>query len=263
MARPIPTTLPVLVTGASSGIGEGFARGFAERGHPLTLVARRVDRLESLAQSLRDRFGVTVEVLPADLETSRGRSAVTRALRQLGACVLVNNAGYGTRGRLAELDPARERAEVQVDVVALHELTVAALPALVAAGTGGVINVASTAAFQPLPFMTTYSACKVFVLHFSEALAEEVRGSGVRVMALCPGPVPTEFGHVAGVQDYMRLARPMTLTVEKCVAAAMRAFDRGHAVCVPGTLNATLAIGPKLAPRALVRRVAKPIFQPR
>jgi short-subunit dehydrogenase len=263
MARPVPTTVPVVVTGASSGIGEEFARRFAERGHPVTVVARRVERLEVLAQSLRDRFGVELEVIGADLETTRGRSSIVRAIRRLGAIVLVNNAGFGTRGRSTDLDPARERAEVQVDVVTPHELTLAALPAMVAAGTGGVINLGSTAAFQPLPFMSTYAACKAFVLHYSEALAEELRGTGVRVMALCPGPVPTEFGHVAGVQDYMRLARPMQVSVERCVAAALRAFDRGHAVCVPGALNATLALGPKLAPRALVRRVAKPIFAPR
>jgi short-subunit dehydrogenase len=261
MAQPVPNTLPVVVTGASSGIGEEFARRFAERGHNLTVVARRVDRLEALARDLRDRHGVEVSVVTADLETARGRTAVARLLRQIGACVLVNNAGYGTRGRLIDLDIARERGEVQVNVVALHELTLAALPALVEAGGGGIINLGSTAAFQPLPYMATYSGTKAFVLHFTEALAEELRGSGVRVMALCPGPVRTEFDEVSGVNGSLDFLRP--LTVAKCVASALRAFDRGQTVCVPGAVNLALAQSPRFAPRALVRRVAGPVLAPR
>ncbi len=261
MAKPVPTTSPVVVTGASSGIGEEFARRFAERGHNLTIVARRVDRLEALAEELRSRHGVSVDVMPADLETARGRTAVARLLRQLPGCVLVNNAGFGTRGRLTGLDAARERAEVQVNVVALHELTLAALPGLIEAGTGGVINLGSTAAFQPLPYMATYSGSKAFVLHFTEALAEELRGSGVRVMALCPGPVRTEFDDVSGVNGSLDFLRP--LSVARCVAAALRAFDRGQAVCVPGAINLALAQSPRLAPRALVRRVAAPFLSPR
>ena len=263
MASPVPSTVPAVITGASSGIGAEFARQLSARGHELTIVARRVDRLEALADELRGQHKVEVRVLAADLETSRGRSAVARVLRETGACILVNNAGFGTRGRLADLDPARERAEVQVNVVALHELAVAALPGLVAAGTGGIINLASTAAFQPLPYMATYSATKAFVLSFSEAVGYEVRGTGVRVMVLCPGPVRTEFDEIAGVQDYMQLAKPMTVSVQRCVATALRAFDRGHVICVPGRLNGALAVGPKLAPRALVRHIAGPVFAPR
>jgi len=261
MSKPVPTSLPVMVTGASSGIGEEFARRFAQRGHPLTIVARRADRLEALADELRRMYGAEVTVLPADLETAKGRGAVAKVLRQPGACVLVNNAGYGTRGAVAGLDPARERGEVQVNVVALHELTLAALPGLVEARTGGIINMGSTAAFQPLPYMATYSGTKAFVLHFSEALAEELRGTGVRITAVCPGPVRTEFDEISGVNGSLNFLRP--LSTEKCVAAALHAFDRGHVVSVPGPINLALAQSPRLAPRALVRRVTKPMLAPR
>jgi len=263
MASPVPSTVPAVVTGASSGIGAEFARQLAARGHRLTIIARRVDRLEALAAELSAAHKVDVAVLGADLETAKGRTSVARAVRDGGPCILVNNAGFGTRGRLSDLDPGRERAEVQVNVVALHELTLAALPGLMTAKAGGVINLASTAAFQPLPFMATYSATKAFVLHFSEALAYEMRGSGVRVMALCPGPVRTEFGGVAGVEDYMQLARPMTVSVERCVATALRSFDKGHAICVPGALNGVLAVGARVSPRGLVRRITGPVFAPR
>lgn len=262
-ARAVPTSVPVLVTGASSGIGEEFARRFAQRGHAVTVVARRVDRLEQLAQELRGQHGVTVDVMGADLETARGRSSVAKVLRERSPWVLVNNAGYATRGRIADLDAARERAEVQLNVVTTHELTLAALPGLLRARTGGVINLASTAAFQSLPYMATYAATKSFILHFTEALAEELRGTGVRAMALCPGPVHTEFADVAGVQDYMDLAKPMAMSAQKCVSSALRAFDRGNAVCVPGAINSAVALGPRLAPRVVVRKVTGQIFRPR
>jgi len=261
MPSAVPSSIPVLITGASSGIGAEFARGFAARGHDVTIVARRADRLEQLAGDLTARHGVAAEPLVADLEVARGRSTVARTLRSRETWILVNNAGYGTRGRLADLDAARERAEVHLNVVALHELTLTVLPGLLRTRSGGVINVASTAAFQPLPYMATYAATKSFVLNFTEALAEELRGTGVRAMALCPGPVRTEFGDVAGVQDYMEMARPMS--AERCVTTALRAFDRGSAICIPGTLNAALAQGPRLAPRLAVRKVSAAIFHPR
>lgn len=261
-AKAVPASVPVLVTGASSGIGEEFARRFAERGHALTIVARRADRLERLAEELRGR-GTAVDVVVADLETTRGRQSVAKVLRERSPWVLVNNAGYGTRGRLADLDAARERAEVQLNVVTTHDLSLAVLPGLIRSGAGGVINVGSTAAFQSLPYMATYAATKAFILHFTEALAEELCGTGARAMALCPGPVRTEFGEVAGVEDYMDIARPMTMSAARCVAIALRAFDRGTTVCVPGALNSAATLGPRLAPRVVVRKVTGQIFRPR
>jgi len=261
MAKPVPASAPVVVTGASSGIGEEFARRFAARGHDLTVIARRVERLESLAAELRDAHKVAVEVVGADLETAKGRATVAKLLRGLQGAVLVNSAGYGTRGRLAELDVAREVREVQVNVVALHELTLAALPGMLAARSGGVINMGSTAGFQPLPYMSTYSATKGFVLLFTESLAEELRGTGVRALAVCPGPVRTEFDEVAGVHGSLDFLGP--LSTAKCVTAALRAFDRGQVVSIPGPVNLVLAQGPRLATRALVRRVTGPMLAPK
>jgi short-subunit dehydrogenase len=260
MTAPLPTSIPVLVTGASAGIGEEFARRFAERGHRVTVVARRLERLEALAAEAKEANSGTIEPMAADLESPRGRAAVVRILKG-EPWILVNNAGFGTRGRIADLDHARERAEVQLNVVATHELSLAAIPAQVEAGTGGIVNVASTAAFQPLPYMATYAATKSFILHFSEGLADDLRGAGVRVMALCPGPVRTEFHDNAGTNDYMNLVGGMS--AQRCVAAALKAFDRGHTVCIPGALNAVLAQGPRIAPRMVVRRVSGKLFEPR
>src|SRR5207253_4219141 len=141
-----------------------------------------------------ETYGVAAEAVVADLEAARGRATVTRILKSRDTWVLVNNAGFGTRGRIADLDAARERAEVRLNIVAVHELTLAVLPGLLRTRAGGIINVASTAAFQPLPYMATYAGTKAFVLNFTEALAEELRGTAVRAMVLCPGPVRTEFG---------------------------------------------------------------------
>jgi short-subunit dehydrogenase len=250
----VPPSIPALVTGASSGLGAEFARRLAARGHDITIVARRVDRLEALRTEILAKHPVTVDVLSADLETQGGRKAVASLLRRRSPWVLVNNAGFATRGALANLDAARERAEVEVNILAVQQLTAAVLPGLLASGAGGVINLASTASFQPIPYMATYAATKAFVLHFTEAVAEEVRKSGVRVMALCPGPVRTEFDSIAGTQDYMRLAAPMTMDADRCVAIALRAFDRGSTVCVPGILNATFAQWPRITPRFVMRR---------
>lgn len=261
MASAISTSIPALVTGASSGLGEEFARQLAARGHDVTLVARRGQRLDALAAELRAAHRRHVHVLVADLETARGRAAVAAKLEERSPWLLVNNAGFGSRGAVWELDPKRELGKVQVNIVAVHQLSVAVLPGLVNDGAGGIINVASTAAFQPLPFMATYAATKAFVLAFTEALGEELKGTGARAMALCPGPVRTEFETVAGVEDYFRMAGPMTMDAPRCVRTALRAFDSGSTVCVPGWLNTALAQAPRLAPRVVVRKVAGRVFQ--
>jgi short-subunit dehydrogenase len=262
MASAISPSIPALVTGASSGLGEEFARQLAARGHDVTLVARREHRLEALASELRAAHRRRIHVVIADLETARGRGTVARLLEERSPWLLVNNAGFGSHGPVAELDQRRELGEVQLNAVGVHQLSLAALPGLLAKGAGGIINVASTAAFQPLPFMATYAATKAFVLAFTEALAEELHGTGARAMALCPGPVRTEFEAVAGVEDYFRLAGPMTVSAERCVATALRAFDGGSPVCIPGWANAGLMQVERLAPRAVVRKVAARIFQP-
>ncbi|GAC1344516.1 MAG: SDR family oxidoreductase [Candidatus Dormibacteria bacterium] len=261
MSQPVSPSIPAVVTGASSGIGEEFSRQLAERGHDLLLVARRVPRLRALARELKRDHAVAVTVLGADLETAAGRELVAARLRGHGPRLLVNNAGFGSRGRFADLDPGREVAEVMVNVVAVEQLTAAVLPECVAAGAGGVLNVASTAAFQPLPHMATYAATKAFVLHLSEALAVELNGTGVRCMALCPGPTRTEFGEVAGNARELEKALPMAAS--DVVRHALGDFDSGHAISIPGPLNALGAHSVRLFPRAAVRRVAGLIFASR
>lgn len=252
----------MLITGASSGFGEQFARQFAARGHDVTLVARREQRLTALAEDIRARCNVDATVLVADLATGPGIERVADALRATGgAWVLVNNAGFGSRGRFAALDADRERDEVMVNVAAAHRLTSAVLPGNVAARAGGVINVASTAAFQPLPYMATYGATKAFLLHFTEALAVELEGTGVRMLALCPGPARTEFGSVAGNSAQLELRHPMS--AEAVVRSGIRAFDRGRTVCIPGAVNVAGAMSVRFVPRAAARRITGRIFAPR
>lgn len=261
MSKPVRASVPVLVTGASSGLGTEFARSFAERGHDVTLVARRTDRLEAVAAEIRSAHGVAAHVVTADLETDAGRRSVVALLRR-GPWILVNNAGYGSRGTFgADLDPDREVAMVELNVRALVELTGAVLPGCLGARTGGIINLASTAAFQPVPHMATYAATKAFVLHFTEAVATEHRGSGVRITAVCPGPTRTEFGDVAGNMAELESLRPMA--ADRCVEIALRAFDRGHTMVVTGWMNTAGSLAPRLAPRAVVRRVLAPLFAPR
>ncbi len=260
MSEPVPASVPALVTGASSGIGEQFARQLAARGHDVTLVARRGERLQALAKELRQAHSVTVHVHTADLATAAGRGRVAKLLRAEGPWLLVNNAGFGTRGRFADLDPDREAEEVELNVVALHQLTAAVLPGNIKARAGAVVNVASTAAYQALPYMATYAATKAFVLHFTEALALELHGTGARAMALCPGPTRTEFDEVAGVSALFDKSLPMSAAA--VVRSALRTLDRGHAICVPGAHNLILAQGNRLVPRSAVRRVVGLIFEP-
>jgi len=237
-----------------------MARALAGRGHHVVAVARRRDRLQALAAEMAPSGGL-IEPMVADLGTEAGMSAVAERLQDGRAWVLVNNAGFGSRGRFTELDATREVDEVLLNVVALHRLTAAALPGCVAHGTGGVLNVASTAAFQPVPYMATYGATKAFVLHFTEALAVELAGSGVRVTVLCPGATRTEFGEVAGNVRQIEMAMPMGPV--RVAASALRAFDRNQTICIPGAANAVGAYSVRLVPRSVVRRVVAPLFKPR
>src|SRR5205807_1662829 len=164
----VPAEISALVTGASSGIGEQFARRLAARGHDLILVARRGQRMRRLAAELEESHRVSVSVLVADLSTATGRDAVVGPLRSRSPWLLINNAGFGTMGRFVEIDPKRANEMVAVNALAVHELTLAVLPGNVSAGGGGILNVASTAALQPLPYFATYAATKAFVLHLSE-----------------------------------------------------------------------------------------------
>ena len=245
-----------LITGASSGIGYDLARLFAADGYDLVLVARTESKLRALAQQLEGEHGVSVRVLPFDLTDPAAPARIFEAAGPVN--VLVNNAGFGTAGQFAtETDARMELEMLQVNIVALTHLTKLFLPPMVARGAGQILNVASTAAFQPGPLMAVYYATKAYVLSFSEAIAEELSGSGVSVTALCPGPTATAFAETADMTDrrLFRLKKPMTsLQVARIGFEAMK---RGRRVVVTGLSNKILAQSVRLSPRALTVKITK------
>lgn len=244
-----------LVTGASSGIGEAFARRLAAQGHDLVLVARREDRLQALAAELAGG-DVDVEVLVADLTTEEGLAEVESRLASPTEVVglLVNNAGFGTTGAFAELDLARELEMIDLNVVALVRLTRAGLDAMIGRGDGAIVNVSSLAGFQALPHTATYAASKAFVTSFTEALAEEVRGAGVRLQVLCPGFTRTEF-HSRAEWNLSWLPGPSWQSSAQVVDASLAALSTGRVVVIPGILNKVTARASWLLPRGFLRRV--------
>jgi len=203
MSLPKPSNqAPIVVTGASSGIGTELAGGLARRGYPLVLVARRRERLDELADELRSQYSVGVDVMPLDLGDAGSRKQLAERLRSEPIAGLCNSAGFGSSGVFQTLPIERESEEVVLNSLALMELTHAALPGMVERGAGAVLNIASIAGFQPMPFMAVYSATKAFVQTFSEAVHEELHGTGVSVTVLCPGPVPTEWGEIASAERF-------------------------------------------------------------
>lgn len=245
-----------LITGASAGLGALFAERAAAAGHDVILVARRAERLEALAAKIA-ATGVSASVIACDLGAAGAVAGLMReiAARGLAVNTLVNNAGFGVRGAFAEGDGAVQAAMVDLNCRALVELAHAVLPGMVQMRRGGILNIASTAAFQPGPGMAVYYATKAFVLSFSEALHEEVRGSGVRVTALCPGPTRTEFADVAGM-GASAFFEKNAADPEAVVRDGMRALARGRAIKVSGAMNAAMAGSVGLLPRGLTRRVA-------
>lgn len=250
-----------LVTGASSGIGHAFATRLARDAYDLIVVARRRDRLEELAKRLSEAHGVGVEVLVADLaHPDQLREVEARIQRERTLELLVNNAGFGTAGAFAELDPDREENQIRLNVVALVRLTRAALPGMIERGSGSVINVSSVVAFQPDPYNATYGATKAFVNSFTEAVHEELRGSGVRVQALCPGATRTEFQQSAGL-DTGKVPSFAWQSAEDVVAASLDGLRRGDLICVPGLGNRLVSTLSRVAPRAWTRRMAAGVAQ--
>jgi uncharacterized protein len=246
-----------LITGASSGIGAEFARACAARGDDLVVVARDEARLEELAERLEKEHGIDVEVLPADLTTAKGTAVVEARLEATDPPIdlLVNNAGFGTVGKFADLPREVESREIVLNVVALMRLCHAALPGMVERGRGGIINVSSLAGYQPTPLNATYGGTKAFVTSFSHALHEEVRGTGVNVMVLCPGFTRTEFQERAGL-DSSAVPGFMWQSADAVVAAALRAANNGRAVCIPGLLNQAGAVFSSALPAGITRRLA-------
>lgn len=245
-----------LITGASTGIGRAYARAFAARGANLILVARSADKLEVVANEARVRHSVTVDVIAHDLSTPGAGTALLDKVASLGReiDILVNNAGFGTHGNFAQIDPARLDAEIQLNCVTLVDLTRGVLPGMTARRRGAVVNVASTAAFQPIPTMAVYGATKAFVLSFSVALAEEVRASGVRVLAVCPGATDTAFFDVAGARD-TRMTTSMR-TVDDVIATTFRGLEAGSSSVVDGLLNTISAYGARMSPLGIAAKIA-------
>lgn len=250
-----------LVTGASSGIGAAFARELASRGADLVLVARSGDKLTTLAAELSRSYGVAADVAVADLARPSAAEDLAAELsgRHLQIDILANNAGFGLFAPLDQADGAVLSDMIQVNVAALVDLTRLYLPGMLARDHGAIINVGSTAGFQPVPYMAVYGATKAFVLSFTEALWAETRGTDVRVTAVCPGSTDTGFFDVAG--EDAQLGR--RIAPERVVHAALRALDRRRSTVVTGGAgNWLLANSPRFAPRQLVARMAERTMTP-
>jgi short-subunit dehydrogenase len=250
-------TETALITGASSGIGEQFARQLAARGHDLVLVARRTDRLESLASEVPTQAHVVACDLATDAASLPGRVA------ELGVEVdlLVNNAGFGSHGRFWEIDEGRDAEMVRLNCEAVVILTRAFLPGMIERDRGGVITVASTAGFQPLPYETTYAASKAFALNFNDALHTELRSAraNVRCVAINPGPVRTEWQEIAGIEGSQ--IPPGMISAERCVREALDAYDRRARSLVPGTMFRWM-MRTAHAPRAVKLRIMERQYRP-
>ena len=248
-----------MITGASSGIGRELASVIAKDRLDLVLVARRVERLEELATELRQKYGVKVEVVAADLAQPGAAERVFEAARAGSGAVdvLVNSAGVGVHGLFAETSLSREIEMIHVNVVALTELTKLCVRGMIERRRGRILNLASTAAFQPGPLMAVYYATKAHVLSFTEALAEELTGTGVTATALCPGPTRTEFQQKAGFGDVPLLRGPLVWDAASVARVGWEGAKRGKRVVVPGLVNRVLALGARLSPRRLTTKIAR------
>ena len=265
MPLPDPSdSSAALVTGASSGIGAAIARELAGRGHNLILVARRAERLAELAAELSAAAGVRAEYVAADLAEDAERDRLATEVERLGLAVevLVNCAGFGGVGDLHRDDRERMVSMVRLNCDALLDLQARYAPPMAARGRGAIVNLASTAAFQPMPGNATYAATKAFVLSLGEATNAELSGAGVTVTTVCPGPVKTEFADVAGIGDSEERVPGFVWTpVEDVARAAVEGAERGRRVVVPGLLNRAGAISGQHAPRALALPLAKLIWR--
>lgn len=251
-----------LVTGASSGIGAAFARALVGRGERVVAVARRAERLRALQEELGG--AEQVEVIALDLARGEGPARLEQELRkrELEIDLLVNNAGRGDTGRFVDRPVATSLDVVDLNVRTTVETCARLLPPMVVRGRGRLINVVSMSAFQPVPFFAVYAASKAFLLSFTESLAVELEGTGVRVQALCPGNIRTEFQQVAGTDRVLFDKTPATAP-EEVVAASLRGLDRGTLVVVPGLQNRLTVAAQSMVPRSLSRRLAGELFRPR
>ncbi|AQT78436.1 short-chain dehydrogenase [Mycolicibacterium litorale] len=249
MPRPV-----ALITGPTAGLGAGYARRYARDGYDMVLVARNAERLEQLAAELRAAHGVDVEVLAADLTAADDRAKVADRLTA-GVQVLVNNAGFGTSGEFWTAEPALLQAQLDVNVTAVMQLTRAALPSMLAAGSGTVINIASVAGLLS-GRGSTYSASKAWVVSFTEGLANGLAGTGVGIHAVCPGFVHTEFHQRAGI-DMTSIPKILWLDVDDVVAESLADVAKGKVISIPGLQYKALTTVGRLIPRSLVRAINK------
>lgn len=252
----------ILITGASSGIGEVFARELAGRGNHLILVARSENKLEALAKQLRMEHGIQVEVIVNDLSKEGAPLKLYEECqqRQLSVDMVINNAGFGTHGFFEQLSGERQHEEVMLNVMSVVDITHLFLPGLLEKGSGAVINVSSTAGFQPDPYMAVYGASKAFVLSFTQALWEENRTRGVQFLALCPGSTQTEFFNVVGSDEASVGKRS---TPENVVKTALQALEKGQPYVVPGFQNYMTAQVSRLLSHKQVLRLVGGLLRPR
>lgn len=252
-----------LITGASAGLGRDYASLFAADGYDLILVARRQERLEEVAAEVRRLHGAESLILAVDLQEAGAAASIAASVEAAGLEVeaLVNNAGFGSNGRFWEQPLEGEVGMVQVNVLTLVELTRRLLPGMVARKRGRVLNIGSTAGFQPGPYMATYCATKAFVNHFTEALAYELEGTGVTATVHCPGATLTEFGEVSGNGETL-LFRLSPATSREVAAHGYAAMKRGAALAVHGAMNTLVTQSNRLAPRRVVRAIAARLLRP-
>ena len=248
----------VLITGASSGIGLELAKLFAADKSNLVLVARRADRLTTLAEELQRQHGITAQVLTKDLARPEAPREIFDELKQKNVeiDVVVNNAGFGSLGSISNLDLQRQLDMIQVNIMALVHLTRLFLSGMIERNRGGILNVGSTAAFQPGPYLAVYYASKAFVLHFTEGLAEELKGKNIQVSCLCPGPTVTEFAAQAHMKS-APLFRLGSMSGEAVARIGYQGFRHGKVVVIPGIKNKLGTLGVRLAPRFVVRKITK------
>ncbi len=246
-----------LITGASSGIGRELAKLYAQDGYGVVLVARSEDKLKALADELSSAYRVDAQVIAQDLSAPDAADVILAETESRGLTIdhLVNNAGFGSNGPFVEQDRARELRMIQVNCTALTALTHAFVPGMVARGGGAVLNIASTAGFQPGPFMAVYYATKSYVIHFSEALAVELEGSGVTVTAHCPGATATEFAGEAGNDGSRLFQQGSVATAEDVARHAYEAAEAGRVVAIHGAMNKVMATSIRFGPRSLVRAI--------
>jgi short-subunit dehydrogenase len=248
----------VLITGASSGIGYELAKRFAREGHKLVLVARSRERLEEVRKELSDATGAAVTLIAKDLSRPGSAAELFAELRarSIEIGILINCAGFGASGLFAQTDADLERDMMQLNMIALTELTKLALPDMIGRRAGRILNVASTAAFQPGPRMAVYYATKAYVLSFSEALANELAGTGVTVTTLCPGPTRTRFGRRAGIEG-ANVFRAGVMSAEAVSDAGYDGLMKGRSLIIPGLRNRLLAASARLGPRKLVTAITR------